>query len=264
MIAEISQPKLKWSSPEIIERFANRVILFIDPKFTDEDPDNPLSDINIALNKVKDYAKRSDLTESEFLIALEMAPKGFLTLDGEKVKFFREVNQANFAEYEAGYIEFKSRDAKFQNGKAEISKYLNPPPPEMTFDELQKTTIENIRKDYHRFKADGKVMATPIFYDLIVFARGGGKVKLEFVENFLKNYVPEVAEGKVGSNGTSLPKVIKKDVFVEFQNEMICNYVEYLKLHETSEDLWVQHWERLLNLKNSGNEKESNTNNIAG
>lgn len=245
-MAEISQPKLKYADNDVLTRFANRVVLFIDPKFSDDSPDDPLSDINIALNKVIDYGRRSNLTENEFMLALDMAPKGLLEIDGEKVKFFREINQAQLGQYEAGYIEFKSRDNKFQNAKDKISLFLNPPPPELSPEEYEIITLNNIRNDYHRFKADGRVLATPIFYDLIK-KTGIEKVKLSFVENYLKNFVPEISEGKLSSGGTALPKVVKKDAYVEFQNEMIVHYVIHLKLHELTEDEWVEQWKKLLN-----------------
>jgi len=178
------------------------------------------------------------------LLALNFASKGILVLDDQKIKIYREINQINLAEIESGYVEFRARDQKHQNSKEEIKNFLNPPPAKMTDEEFEKMTFENIRKDFHRFKADGKVLASPVFYDLIKKEKGD-KVKLIFVENFLKNYVPEVAEGKLSSESTALPKIIKKDAFLEFQNEMISNYVIYLKLHETSEDLWMKHWKRL-------------------
>lgn len=165
-------------------------------------------------------------------------------LDDQKVKIYREINQINLAEIESGYLDFKARDQKHQNGKSEISKLLNPPPPKLSPEEYEALKLENIRKDYHRFKADGKVLASPIFYDLVKKDKGD-KVKLQFVENFLKNFVPQTAEGKLSADGTALPKVIKKDAYLEFQNEMINNYVIYYKLHETSEEVWMQHWKRL-------------------
>ncbi|WP_347216660.1 hypothetical protein [Chryseobacterium sp.] len=232
-------------------RFANRVVFDIDPKFPDDDNndlDDPLSPLNIAINRVRDYAKRSDLTEQEFLIALSMAQKGLLQIDGEKVRFFREINQAHFAQYEMGYVEFKIRDQKYQNAKDSIRKVLSPPEKKMTPEEYKALTLENIRKDYHRFKVDGKILATPVFYDLIK-KTGIVKIKLEFVENFLKNFIPEVAEGKIGSNGTSLPKVIKKDAYVEFKNEMIKHYVIHLELQKKTEEEWIKHWEALLTKK---------------
>lgn len=232
-------------------QFANKVVFTIDPKlpddhdFSDEDPMHPL---NIALNRVVDYGRRSDLTEQEFMIALSMAPKGLLQVDGEKVKFFREINQAQLSQYEQGYIDYKIRDQKYQNAKDEIRKLIAPPEKKLSPEEYEAMRTENIRKDYHRFKADGKVLATPIFYDLIK-KTGIEKVKLQFVENFLKNFVPEIAEGKLSGVGTALPKVVKKDVYLEFQNEMIKNYIIYLKLDETSEEVWMQHWKKLNNTK---------------
>jgi hypothetical protein len=249
VIAEIKQPKLKFSGIDVLTRFANRVVLYIDPKFTDDDTENSLSDINIALNKVKDFGSRCNLTEEEFLLALDYASKGLLTIDEQKVKVYREINQINLSEIEYGYSDFKARNQKYQNGKNQIQSLLNPPPPKLTAEEYETLTLENIRKDFHRFKADGKVLATPIFYDLLKCDRGD-KVKLVFVEKFLQNYVPETAEGRLSSEGSALPKVIKKDAYVEFQNEMIRNYVIYLKLNETSEEIWMQHWKNLLQKKN--------------
>ncbi|WP_312900224.1 hypothetical protein [Chryseobacterium taichungense] len=248
MKAEISQSKLKYSDDDSLMRFANRVVFEIDPKFPDDDesndPENMLSPLNIAINRVIDYGRRSDLTENEFMLSISMAQKGLLQIDGEKVRFFREINQAHFAQYEMGYTEFKARDQKYQNAKEEIRKAITPAEKKLTAEEYEIMTLENIRKDYHRFQADGKVLATPIFYDLIKKSKGD-KIKLSFVETFLKNYVPETAEGKLSADGTSLPRVIKKDAYLEFQNEVIANYIQYLKLNETSEELWMQHWKRL-------------------
>jgi len=88
---EIQQSKLKWSDDQTLERFANRVILAIDPKFSDGDSDDQFSDFNIAKNKVYDFGRRCDLTEGEYLLALEMAMKGKLVLDEQKVKIYREI-----------------------------------------------------------------------------------------------------------------------------------------------------------------------------
>lgn len=248
MRAEIQQSKLKWSDDQTLERFANRVILAIDPKFSDGDTDDQFSDFNIAKNKVYDFGRRSDLTEGEYLLALEMAMKGKLVLDEQKVKIYREINQINLSEVEQAYQIFKQQDQRYANGKRELQKFLAPPPPPpLTAEELKGISLENIKKDYHRFNADGKVLATHLFYDLIKKTRGE-KIRLEFVETFLKNFVPEVAEGKLTATGsTQMPRVIKKDVYVEFQDEIIKQYVMHLKINEQTESEWVKHWENLLN-----------------
>lgn len=230
-------------------RFANRVVFEIDPKFPDDeesnDLDNPLSPLNMAINRVIDYGRRSDITEKEFMIAISMTQKGLLQIDGEKVRFFREINQAHFAQYEMGYVDFKIRDQKYQNAKDSIKKVLSPAPKPVTPEELKQLSLVNIKKDYHRFNADGKVLATPLFYNLIK-KKGLEKVKLSFLETFLKNFVPEVAEGKLTAAGSSqMPKVIKKDVYVEFQDEIIKQYVLHLKINEQTESEWIKHWENL-------------------
>lgn len=248
VIAEISQAKLKYSSDDDLIRFANRVVYEIDPKFPEEDgndPNDQFSPLNLALNRVIDYGRRCDLTEKEFMIAISMAQKGILQVDGEKVRFFREINQAHFAQYEMGYIDFKIRDQKYQNAKDSIRTFLTPQQKEITPEELKGLRMENIRKDYHRFNADGKVLATPLFYDLIKKTRGE-KIRLEFVETFLKNFVPEIAEGKITSLGSSqMPKIIKKDVYLEFQDEIIRQYVIHLKLNDQTEVEWINHWENI-------------------
>jgi len=239
---------LKWSDNATLERFANRVLLAIDPKFSDDDTDDQFSDFNIAKNKVKDFGRRCDLTEGEYLLALEMAMKGQLVLDEQKVKIYREINQINLSEVEQAYQIFKQQDTRYANGKRELQKFLAPPAKEVTDDELKKMSLENIKKDYHRFNADGKVLATPLFYDLIKKKRGD-KIRLQFVEEFLKNFVPEVAEGKLTATGsTQLPKVIKKDVYVEFQDEIIKQYILHLKLNEETETEWIKHWSNLYDL----------------
>ncbi|KUJ54010.1 hypothetical protein AR686_17640 [Chryseobacterium aquaticum subsp. greenlandense] len=247
-MAEISQAKLKYSSDDDLMRFANRVVYEIDPKFPEEDvndPNDQFSPLNLALNRVIDYGRRCDLTEKEFMISISMAQKGLLQIDGEKVRFFREINQAHFAQYEMGYVDFKIRDQKYQNAKDSIRTFLTPQQKEITPEELKSLRMENIRKDYHRFNADGKVLATPLFYDLIKKTRGE-KIRLEFVEMFLKNFVPEIAEGKITSLGSSqMPKIIKKDVYLEFQDEIIRQYVIHLKLNDQTEAEWINHWENI-------------------
>lgn len=95
------------------------------------------------------------------------------------------------------------------------------------------------------------VLASHIFYDLIRKNRGD-KVSFKFVEDFLKNFVPETAEGKLTSEGTAMmPRVIKKDVYVEFQNEIIKNYILFLKLNEETEESWMNHWKSLNDEKKS-------------
>lgn len=244
---------LKSSSEQDVNVFTAKVINFFNPKFETE------TEVELARADIFKFALRCELTAEEFLLALNLATEGKLKSEingeggAEVIKLYRDIDSIKLGEVKAAYMRYKIEDEKYKKGKDQIRNYLNPPPPKMTSEEYEALTLENIKRDYHRFKADGKVLATPLFYDLIKQARGEN-IKLKFVESFLKNFVPEVAEGKLSATGTALPKLIKKDAYLEFQNEMIVNYVLYLKLHETSEEVWMQHWKRLINKKKE-NEK---------
>lgn len=240
---------LKQSNEEQINIFTAKVLNYFNPKYGE----NPTLEEELACADIHRFAMRCEITEDEFMLALDLATEGKLKTEPdaagntENIKLYREIDIIKLGEVKAAYMRFKNDDEKYKNGKAKIKAFLDPPAKKLTPEEYRTLTLDNIRKDYHRFKADGKVLATPIFYDLIK-KTGIVKIKLEFVEKFLKNYVPEVAEGKISSGGTSLPKVIKKDAYVEFQNEMINHYIIHLNLHEITEEEWVKHWELLMKI----------------
>ncbi|MHA7823663.1 hypothetical protein ACVVIH_12945 [Chryseobacterium arthrosphaerae] len=244
--AEISQSMLKQSNDEQINIFTAKVLSYFNPKFEDPEIEEELARADILR-----FAMRCEITEEEFMLALDLATEGKLKTEPdsagnvENIKLYREIDIIKLGEVKAAYLRFKNDDEKYKNGKAKIKAFLSPPEKKMTPEEYRSLTLDNIRKDYHRFKADGKVLATSVFYDLIK-KTGIVKVKIDFLEKFLKNFVPEVAEGKLSSGGTSLPNIVKKDVYVEFQNEMINHYIIHLDLHQKNEEEWIKHWETLL------------------
>lgn len=241
---------LKQSNEEQINIFTAKVLNYFNPKYGE----NPTLEEELACADIHRFAMRCEITEDEFMLALDLATEGKLKTEPDaagnigNIKLYREIDIIKLGEVKAAYIRFKNDDEKYKNGKAKIKAFLNPPEKKLTAEEYRTLTLNNIRKDYHRFKADGKVLATPVFYDLIK-KTGIVKVKLDFVEKFLKKFVPEIAEGKISSGSTSLPKVIKKDAYVEFQNEMISHYIIHLNLHEITEEEWVKHWELLMKIK---------------
>lgn len=241
---------LKYASEIEVNTFCAKICSLFNPKFSGSSAEQDAQS-EIAFATTYDFAKKCELTAQEFILAFHLASEGKLKTESdtngnsEIVKLYREIDIIKLGEIKSAYIRFKTSDEKYKKGKNKLRSFLTPPPKQVTPEEMKELTMDNIKKDYHRFKADGKVLATPVFFDLIK-KKMGGVIKLDFVDRFLKNFIPEVAEGKLTPTGsTQLPKIIKKDVYVEFQDEIIKQYIMHLKINNYTETEWINHWEKL-------------------
>lgn len=116
---------LKHTNFEETTVFIDWVFNFINPKFSSE------GEREMAMTALYEFAKECELTASEMKEALQMASKGFLTIDdGEtwkKIKLFREIDRLKLDEVEQAYIQFRNADYNHQKGLQLLKEILNPP-----------------------------------------------------------------------------------------------------------------------------------------
>ena len=240
-----------------LEMFALHVLKFINPNFENPDFNDPNSDASLNKLTVIQFAKKCRLTPKEFLMALDLVPRGELTTvedrNGEDyerpLKLFARVDERNLIEIETAYGRYKVRNKQYERGKSEIKAFLEPPKPELTPEQLKAERIDFYKTDFARLQREGKVMGTVIFYDLIK-KNGLEKVNLKFVENVLDKFQPETTEPDGLSRSTEpqqikIPKVRKHDAKVFFIDALVAAYFEKEKLKELSESGFVEYWENI-------------------
>ena len=219
-----------------------RVIAFINPKFEDEDPNNPLSEINIQKTIVLDFASKCSLSANEFILAMDMAARRQLFINDEPVKLFREIDRLKLGEVESAYLEFKRNDKTYSEDKLKIKAFLNPPPPELTEEEKKAERLKFFKIEFKNLKGKGVVTGSVVFYPII--SHGLNHVNLAFVERFLENFTPKEYKSKGGLPAINNPmEVIEKNAFVEFKNHFVNAVIKGRKLNELSENEWVEYWE---------------------
>lgn len=251
--AKISQSMLKFSNSDERMQFAFRVISFINPKFEDDDEDNPLSDFNLAKNELLEFSQNCQITANEFIIALDMATRGLLVLNGDPVKLFREIDRLKLGEVENAYLEFRRSDKLFEEDNKKIKAFLEPPKPEPTPEERKLGRKQFYEVEYARLQRNNKVLGSPIFFDLMK-KNGLDKVNLKFIENVLEKFRPEeLASISNEPKQVGIPKIIKKNVKVFFIDELVSAYIKKEKLNELSQSEWVDYWENIFNSDEKNN-----------
>lgn len=243
---EISQLTLKQSTNEDISEFTARLISFFNPKFEDD------TEAELAAADVHSFASRCELTAEEFMLALSLATEGKLKSEMDKeghsetIKLFREIDIIKLGEVKSAYIRHKMQDKQYENGKREISDYLNPPSTEPNPEEKQAQLIKFLKLEYARLQNQGAVMGTTVFYDLI--RKEFQVVNLGFVEKFLINFKAEVFQNEdrnIDIHLAGSKKIIKKDTFLSFKDLFVAKYIEKKQLNELTEDAWIEYWQDL-------------------
>lgn len=231
---------LKQSSDEDRQKFAHQVLEFINPKFEDE------QEALYSQKIIIEFAQNCNLTASEYLLALDMASKRKLSIDGESVKVFREIDRLKLGELETAYLEFIQNDKQHDLATKKINEYLNLPKEE-TAEEKQEKRLIFLKNSFKEYLQTGEIKGVILFYDKIrnVFP----SISLDFVERFLKNFKPEEAQ-KSESVGGAVPfKMVKNDAFVKFKETYVYTFLEKLKMKDYTEQQWIDYWENL-RLKN--------------
>ncbi|MEE3723957.1 hypothetical protein V2H21_01065 [Riemerella anatipestifer] len=231
-IAELSMPSLRLSSDEARERFAYRLIYFINPKFEDADEENPHSEFNLAKNTAIDFSRRCDLTEGEFMLALDLCHRGELFLNDTPVKLFREIDRLKLGEVEQAYKAYKNQNKQHEIAKEKVKKFLNPPK-ELTEEEKRRERFKFLENQWQMLKEKGKVSGSVIFYELI--KKDLKVINIGFVEKVLQTFKPELASAE--------KKIIKQDVFLYFKERFLDAVIKKEKLNELTKEEWVKYWE---------------------
>lgn len=242
---------LKWSSEEELNEFCVKVGSFFNPKFTGSAAEQDLQQ-ELAAATIYDFAKKCELTEKEFMLALTLATEGKLKSEidnegnAETIKLYREIDTIKLGEIKAAYLRYKVADPNYQKGKAEIKAFLDPPPSESTEEEKHKIRLKFLKDEYERLQTKGEVLGSVQYYDLL--RKNHDTVKIRFVELFMQTFVPEeytVEERSTSVHLASSKKIIKKDLFLSFKELFVSSYITKMKLKELTEEQWIEHWERL-------------------
>lgn len=231
-IAKISQLTLKQCSDTERLQFAHQVLEFINPKFEDK------AEAQYSQKILVDFASKCQLTANEFMVALEMVSKRELVIDGEPVKIFREIDRLKLGEIERAYTDFIRNDKRHELGLKKINEYLNPPK-EPTEAEKRQEWIEHLRKHHGEYQQTGKIKTAFLYYDKI--NREYEMIRLEFVENFFKNYRAEEPQ-KISGGGLMPFKVVKNDAFTCFKEAYVYAFLRKIEASKMTEEEWVNHW----------------------
>ncbi len=249
--AEITQSTLKHCNENEIAIFTARVLNFINPKFDDQD-----TELQLAEAELYSFAQKCELTADEFMIALEMAADGKLYTEqdekgvSKRIQLFREIDRLKLGEVKSAYLYHKTIDKQYENGKAVIKAFLEPPKPELTEEQKIAERIKFYKTEFERLQKGEMVLGTVIFYDLIKHS-GLEVVKLKFVELVLDKYQPEsfqsgLSVSKVG-NQLDIPKKVKNNAKQHFINTLVKAYFDKNNLKSLTESEFIQHWETIKN-----------------
>lgn len=245
---------LKQSNEEHMNIFTAKVLNYFNPKFEDPEIEEKLARADILR-----FAMRCEITEAEFMLALDLATEGKLQTapdsagNMENIKLYREIDIIKLGEVKAAYLRFKSVDEKYKNGKDKIAALLNPPSVELTPGQKKEIRIKFLKEEFSRLQTKGEVLGSVQFYDLL--RKEHKVIKIGFVEKFLQTvkleeYVDAGRSTEV--HKASSKKVIKKDPFLEFKELFVSSYITKMKLKDVTEEKWIEHWETL---RDSNSEK---------
>ena len=249
--AEITQSTLKHSDDNEIAVFTAKVLNFINPKF-----DDPETELQLAEAELYSFAQNCELTTDEFMIALQLAADGKLYTEPDekgtsrKIQLYREIDRLKLGEVKAAYLHHKTIDKQYENGKAAIKSFLEPPTPELTEEEKKEIRIKFYKSEFQRLQKGENILGTITFYDLIKHS-GLELVKLKFVEAVLDKFQPETMQGglsvsKAGSQ-LDIPKKITNNAKQHFINSLVKAYFNKKKLKDLTESEFIDHWERIKN-----------------
>lgn len=240
MKTELSTPTLRWSSDEGRERFAYRVIYFINPKFEDANEENPHSEFNLAKNAVIEFSQRCDLTANEFMLAMDLCHRGQLMLNDAPVKLFREIDRLKLGEVEQAYKAYKKQNKQYELGKEKVKNFLNPPK-ELTEEEKKAERLKFFAKQWEVLHKGEGVDANFLLYDLVM--AGVEKVNLDFVEKTLSMYSRQATNNQLKKGAGMMSNFVNIDALVFFKNEVVRKVIIKEKLKDLSKDEWIKYWE---------------------
>ena len=204
---------------------------------------DPAIEAPVLNSEIMRYAEQSKITPAEFFIARTLLSRGMLAdVDGEIMKPYKRIDYETFNQVEEAYLRFKEIDKAYENGLKKINKFLNPPPPEPTPEEIKAKRarlIEDIKQQYLTFghceygfmiyedlKETGvldpfrarertKPIQNRLMSKFLAVERGRNlfynKVELE-----------RLAEAFRNNTGYRIPEIVKQEV----RNEILKNYFQ--------------------------------------
>lgn len=237
-LATIASPKLKFSDDIQHGVFAEKVLLYIDPKFDNE------NEFEVAKSKLIEFAKTSELTSDEFLHALELCAEGKLITEDEKgefkkVKIFREINALKLHEIKSAYILYRNTSKEFETSENIVKAFLEPPKPEMSDEEKLQWAIKTFKVEYARLLA-GELYNCFIFFDIITINEGVKTIKLSWLKKIFADW--DVSRNKINDN--NFKKVLSEitNPFNYLKQRFVLTYIENHRLLDLSVEKWVEYW----------------------
>lgn len=230
--AEISQSMLKYANLSEKEKFAQSVLILVNPKFENEDEGK------LAFGVLIDFCHTSDLTADEMILAIKMAMDRKLYIDSENgmkpVQVFREIDRLKLGEIQHAYKEFKRANSPHQKAKEEIKKLLAFPPVEISEEQKKAERMKFYEEEWKRLQDRGIIYGTIVFYELI--KTEVEKVKLSFLEAVLDTYKPENKKGII-------EEIVQQNPKVHFINHFVMKFIKAHKLKALSLEDWKLYWE---------------------
>ena len=228
---------LKLCKSEEQTAYAAKIGAFINPKGDEVT-------IQEDFRTILEFVQNCDLTGPEFMLALNLASSEQLRdINDVPIKFFRDINIANFNLYVSAYKRYRDESKEFENGLKIVSEFLEVKPKELTPEEKLENTKKWLREEFKILQKEQRLRGIPLFYDLL--AAEVPTINRIWLEKVLQNYRPTKAAGSVTINKTEIPKVYEQNVFTYFQEHLVFAYIKKMKLNEVDQDAWIEHWENL-------------------
>ena len=236
-VAKLSHWMLKLCKIEEQTMYAAKIGAFINPK-------GDKISIQEDFNTLLEFVQSCNLTGPEFMLALNLVSSEQLTdINNEPIKYFRDINIANFNLYVSAYKRYRDQSKEFEKGFKIVQDFLEIPPPEPTPEEKLATAKKWWIEDFKIFKAEGRLRGGTKFYDLI--SPMIENVNRKWLEKLLETYTPTKTTGSISIGKTEKPKVYEQNLLAYFQSQMVFAYIKKMKLNEVDQDAWIEHWENL-------------------
>lgn len=220
---------LKQSNEEQINVFTAKVLNYFNPKFEDPEIEEELARADILR-----FAMRCEITEAEFMLALDLATDGKLKTEPDSngnvgsVKLFREVDIIKLGEVKAAYIRFKNEDEQYKKGKLKIKKLLNPEP-KRSPEEIKAEKKKNWDSLVEAVKKGEKCEHAFLFYEFTI--KKGGLVSFVSDTDGQKIAIKE----KMAHILTKEKKKANSVLFNAFELKHLSEYFEDKKKAMTNE-----------------------------
>lgn len=204
---------------------------FINPKFENE------QEALYSQKIIIEFAQNCNITANEYMLALDLASRRLLTLNGEVIKVFREIDRLKLGEIETAFTEYKRHDPNAEKGEKMINQHLNQEKePSEAEKELERKRF--LTNAFNKYKATGEIIGGTLLYEKL--RKRVSLVGLDFLDNFIRNYTGERVEKTQGL----IPfRVEKTNLKVEWATAYVKQFCD-LKLSQLNLNGWIEFWEQ--------------------